>query len=178
MGPKIGSAKILWAWAYQCKWFTIQHRPSPNPDACQGKSCQEGTWADLKRVNICWLNFCINTSGKGILFQLCNLWVMPVRLHSQQFQCPHSVLWYCNTLCLLEPCKVLGFRGCNLWVLPLAWRARPAAKLGPCIVDDPTGHTCKLQSASIPHPGSRLRSRLREVLVPRSRRAFSTQQQV
>ena len=85
---------------------------------------------------------------------------------------------YCNTLCLLEPCKVLGFRGCNLWVLPLAWRARPAAKLGPCIVDDPTGHTCKLQSASIPHPGSRLRSRLREVLVPRSRRAFSTQQQV
>ena len=73
---------------------------------------------------------------------------------------------YFNTFC---QCKVLG--GCNLWVLPLAQRARPTAKLGPCIVhNDPTtptdGHTCKLQSAStclwlcLPHPGWKQQTRL------------------
>ena len=40
---------------------------------------------------------------------------------------------YRNTFVPESYARCWGSGGCNLWVLPLAWRARPAAKLGPCI---------------------------------------------
>ena len=124
----------------------------------------------------------IGMSGKGGSFQLCNLWVMHVHhgslLQYLPYTCstvPGDVIYtYCNTLCqrAMQGVGVLGdviYGYCNTLCqramqgvgVPgdviygyCLWRGGHdlLAKLGPCIVVDPTGHTCKLQSASRPLP--------------------------
>ena len=103
-------------------------------------------------------------SGKIGLFQLCNLWVMHVHHGSLLQYSPYTcstvlqgvpgdvIYWYCNTLCQ-RAMQGVGVPGDVIYGYCL-WRGGHdlLAKLGPCIVVDPTGHTCKLQSASRPLP--------------------------
>ena len=48
-------------------------------------------------------------------------------------RCWGVIYGYRNTFVPESYARCWGSGGCNLWVLPLARRARPAAKLGPCI---------------------------------------------
>ena len=97
----------------------------------------------------------------------------------------HIIYGYCNTTGSYAKGVGVGVavqQGCNLWVLPLAKRARPTAYVSSWIPSvTPANYNLHLLRFVFKHirdDEGEEEKEMKELLIPRSRRAFFTQRQV